>query len=718
MKIINLDRHEAYQLQPGAKLEVERTNPFFNDYAEHTIPMDLPASDHNRRLLGFPDLFGGRTKMVTSDVSIQDGEFHAQCRQAVLSATRKGTIQTSFYLNDGSLYARLQNTRLKDVFSVAATDIIQFASMEDVLTFCRGLRANNDERFTIFPILVTDDSGMDQGYNYKVVNAFGKDEDHTRDVLHQGKTYTIIVRQAFFNPDGNDNECDFYNAQAHTEIVNQIPISIGAGYYLSPFIRLNYVLQRIFAHFGYTLEENFFTRTQPFDKMVLLNNVIDPLINKKLIVADLLPDVTVPEMLAAVRKKFCCEFSVDEAARTVGIVFLKDVVGGTPTADLTSRLTEEPTVVYKSEKDFKRLRLCAEETVDSEASDSYDDLKAMTGTDSAAFFDDKTGEFLKPGFSGDYRVDVKIGEASQPYDSGEALEAEEVKVPERIPEPRKLIYTYTNPYDESVYEVDFGRFLYVGDYKTVNSKMVIAGEDNQESTDGSGKTLPMMAFAATSVGRAAGTISPYDLRGGTWLWPYALYYNGEYGIFERFHRDHDLLLRNSLMEVKARLLLTQSEKQNLPAWAKVTIRGVAFLLNKLKFTLGGKDEPQESQLLTVGLYHDAEGNISHAPSISDMLPMMATEYRWVGHQTVDESDEGTYNNSGIDKERTFQTVYPPLPTAEYADGRHWGEQVSYTRKQTRHSTLFRHSKYAYTKTTVWLECVHQDNAGTSLGGRR
>lgn len=717
MKIIDLDRHEAYQLQPGAKLEVERTNPFFNDYAEHTIPMDLPASDHNRRLLGFPDLFGGRTKMVTSDVSIQDGEFHAQCKQAVLSATRKGTIQTSFYLNDGSLYARLQNTRLKDVFSVAATDIIQFASMEAVLSWCRGLRANTDQRFTIFPILVTDDSGMDKGYNYKVVNAFGKDEDHRCDVVHQSKIYTIIIRQAFFSPDGNDNECDFYNAQARTEIVNQIPISIGAGYYLSPFIRVNYVLERIFAHFGYTLEANFFTQTQPFDKMVLLNNVIDPLINKKLIVADLLPDVTVPEMLTAIRKKFCCEFSVDEGAKTVGIVFLKDIVGGAPTADLTSRLTEEPTVGYKSEKDFKRLRLCAEETVESEASDSYDDLKAMTGTDSAAFFDDKTGEFLKPGFSGDYRVDVKIGEASQPYDSGEELEAEEIKIPERIPEPRKLIFTYIDSYDE-VYEVDLGRFLYVGDYKTVNSKMVIAGEDNQETADGSGKTLPMMAFVSTSAGRAAGTISPYDLREGTWLWSYALYYNGAYGIFEIFHRDHDLLLRNSLMEVKARLLLTQSEKQNLPAWAKVTIRGVAFLLNKLKFTLGGKDEPQESQLLTVGLYHDAEGNISQAPTISDMLPMMATEYRWVGHQTVEESDENTYENSGVDKERTFQTVYPPLPTAEYADGRHWGEQVSYTRKQTRHSTFFRHSKYAYTKTTVWLECVHQDDVDSSLGGRR
>lgn len=704
MKIINLEKGEAYQLQPSAKLEVERTNPFFNDYAEHTIPLDLPASDHNRRMLGFPDLFGGRAKMVASDVSIQDGEFHAQCKQAVLSATRMGTIQTSFYLNDGSLYARLQNTKLKDVFSVAETDIIEFKSMESAINFCRGLRDDNDERFSIFPILVTDDSGIDEGYNYKIVNAFGKVEDDSYNLV----IFPIIIEHTiyvkFFNPDKSDDDCDFYNAQERTEYVNQIPISISAGYYISPFIRMNYVLKRVFAHFGYTLADNFFTRTQPFDKMVLLNNVIDPLVNKKLIVSDLLPDITVPEMLAAVRKKFCCEFSVDEATKTVGIVFLKDVVTGSPTADLTGRLTEEPTLNYKSEKDFKRLTLCAEESVESETSESYEDFKSMTNNNPAVWFDDKTGEFVKQGYSGDFRVDVKVGEASQPYDTGEELEAYEVKVPERIPELRTLIYTYKD-HNGDAQEHSFGKFLYVGNYRTVNSKMVLAGEDNQESTEDSEKDLPMMAFVANTTGHASGTISPYDIRQQTWLWPYALYYNGSFGVFEKFHREHDLLLRNSLMEVKARLMLTQSEKQNLPAWSKVTIRGVPFLLNKLKFTLGGKDEPQESQLLTAGLYHDMYCNINQAPAFSDILPMMTTRYHWVGRQTVEESNESDYENSGYDQERTFITIYPPLPSAEYV-GQRYGEQVSYTKKQTRHSTMFRHSRYAYTKTTVWLECIY------------
>ena len=405
MKIINLNKQEAYHLQPDAKLEVERTNPFFNDYAEQTIPMDLPASDHNRRLLGFPDLFGGRKKMVTSDVSIQDGEFHAQCRQAVLSATRKGTIQTSFYLNDGSFYYRIQNVSLKDIFSTAA-DTITFASMNAVLSWCRGLRADNDTRFTIFPVLVTDDSGLDMGLNYKVVNAYGKEVEigsYTEVVAHYRVGDIDITQEVSvtgFDPDADGTGCDFYNAVQRTEYVNQVPITIGPGYYISPFIRVNHVLSRIFEHFGYTLQANFFTQTAPFNKMVLLNNLIDPLVNLKLIVSDLLPDVSASEMLAVIRKKFNCEFSIDEGSRTVGIVFLKDVVTSPPDIDLTSRVTAEPTVNYKSEKDFKRLKLAPAVTLDGEAGDNYDNLADMVKSAPTAIFDPANGAFYRTGYSG------------------------------------------------------------------------------------------------------------------------------------------------------------------------------------------------------------------------------------------------------------------------------------------------------------------------------
>lgn len=337
MKITNLDKGEAYNLKPGTKIEVERTNPFFNDYGEQTVPLELPASEHNRRLLGFPGSFGSRVKMKPMSVSIQDGDYFATCRQIVLSAQYNGSIATSFYINDGSFYSRIQNVRLKDVFRDEF--IPGVSTVEEGIDFCRRLRANTDDKFGIFPVLLADDSGMDTGYNYKVLNAYGRQRTLTLDdiLVWRNNRYELVENPqgAAFIPDEDGTGCDFYNATERTEYVNQIPITLGKGYYISPFIRTNYLLRRIFSHFGYTLSENFFDRTEPFSKMVVVNNVIDVLVNGKIRLSDFVPNGTCADFLAVFRKKFCCEFTADEGNRIVEIVFLRDAMSAKPREDLT-----------------------------------------------------------------------------------------------------------------------------------------------------------------------------------------------------------------------------------------------------------------------------------------------------------------------------------------------------------------------------------------------
>ena len=171
MKITNLDKGMAYQLSEGAKLEVERTNPFFNDYGETTTPLDMPSSDHNRMILDYPDTFGSREKSKSTNVSIEDGEYFAQCRQIVLSAQHKGNISSSFYINDGSFYSKIQNVKLKDIFKDEMVGNCNTVS--DCIKFCRSLVGGSNENYDIFPVLVTDDSGKDTGYNYKILNGWG-----------------------------------------------------------------------------------------------------------------------------------------------------------------------------------------------------------------------------------------------------------------------------------------------------------------------------------------------------------------------------------------------------------------------------------------------------------------------------------------------------------------------------------------------------------------
>lgn len=717
MKITNLDKGKAYQLGENAKLEVERTNPFFNDYGETTSPLDIPASDYNRMILNYPDTFGMRDKMVAANVSIEDGEYFAQCRQIVLSAQHKGNISSSFYINDGSFYSKIQNVKLKSIFKDEM--IPGCTTVDECIKFCRSLVGGENENYDIFPVLLTDDSGMDKGYTYKILNKLGMrtklpNAKYWRYKEGGGYEYVtapeeqgLVLCNMWYNT--------FWNAYPDTEYVNEIPISLDKGYYISPFIRANYVLKRVFKYFGYDLKENFFTKTEPFNKMVLLNNVIDVMVNGHIRIEDLLPDVSVSDFLSVFRKKFLCEFVSDEGTHTADIIFLRDAVDSVPVADLTRQMTEEPTLSYKTASDYKRVVLRAKHQVDSDAEDSYDNIKDMIANNSGAYFSNEEGCFYKDGFSGNYKVKAKIGECSQSYDAGEDdIDTQDVEIPEMIPEVRML--QYKQEADGETITRDMGRWLYVGDYATLNSSMKVATEDNSETSEDAVTTPVMLAFPYMGTDdMPCGTVTAYDIhvsvsdKFGTHrpgnptprkLFDYSLVYNGEDGIFEKFYRQYDLLLRNSLQELKVKLLLSQSQKQNLPPYAKVVIRGVSFFFNKLKFTLGGKSEPTESELRTIALTTP----VSEAKRLEAVMPAMNCKYEWLGFEETVEVSEGDYWNSGDNRNRTFKIIYPPLPSAAYV-GQKYGLQKSYVSQKTRHATMFRHSKWVYHCTTVWLECI-------------
>lgn len=717
MKITNLDKGKAYQLGEGAKLEVERTNPFFNDYGETTSPLDIPASDYNRMILNYPDTFGTRDKMVATNVSIEDGEYFAQCRQIILSAQRKGNISSSFYINDGSFYSKIQNVKLKSIFKDEM--IPGCTTVDECIEFCESLIRGENENYAIFPVLLTDDSGMDTGYTYKILNKIGRSDylpnaNYWRYKDGGGYEYVPAPRKYGFILVGTGTRY-LWNKFPTTEYVNEIPISLDKGYYISPFIRANYVLKRVFKYFGYDLKENFFTKAEPFNKMVLLNNVIDVMVNGHIRIEDLLPDVSVSDFLSVFRKKFLCEFVSDEGTHTADIIFLRDAVDSTPVADLTRQMTEEPTLSYKAASDYKRVVLRAKQQVDSEAEDSYDNIKDMVAKNSGAYFSNEYGCFYKDGYSGNYKTKVKIGECSQGYDSGEDdIDTQDVEIPEMIPEVRMLQYIQES--DGETITRDMGRWLYVGDYVTLNSSMKVSTEDNSETSEEASITPVMLAFPYIGTDyMPCGTVTAYDIHSyplggfgshhqGTQtpkkLFDYSLVYNGEDGIFEKFYRQYDLLLRNSLQELKVKLLLSQSQKQNLPSYAKVVIRGVSFFFNKLKFTLGGKSEPTESELRTIALTTP----VNEAESLEAVMPAMNCKYQWLGFEETVEVSEDDYRHSGDDQDRTFKIIYPPLPSAEYV-GKKYGLQKSFVSQKTRHATMFRHSKWVYHCTTVWLECV-------------
>lgn len=698
MRIINLDKGEAYQLSPDAQMEVERTNPFFNDWGEQSVPMSLPDTPHNRRILGHPDLLGNTKKMQRVNASIQDGEFYIACKQAVLSSKHNESIQTSFYMNEGAFYTNMKKISLKEVFADEFVPGVN--SVNEAINWCRTLMKNEDPNYAIFPVLVDDDSGESSGYNYKIINAFGKMGEAT------------VRYPAYFqltNIDGSD----FYNAVQRQEVVDNVKITLTAGYYISPFIRAVYVLRRVLSHFGYTLLDNFFTQTEPFSKMVFVNNVMDTIVNGRIRIAHLLPDVTCQDVLNLYRKKFHCEFIPDEINKTVTIKHFSEVLDGGIAADLTNCLTEEPNIEYKSENDYKRLTITPSDSLsDTEVEDSFESLADLVQSYPTAYFDPSDGCFYRIGFCGMAKITEKIATSSMKFDFGGDTEATNVEVPECMPELREL--RYMNDAGGFMRE---GRVIYVGEYQSLNSKMVVAGEDTEEDSVSASKSKMPIMLAAPFVSQW--TLIHYDRSGNPtvtnhkWmtatlgnidsrnssrkLWDYTLHYYGADGIFEKFYRRYDTLLRNSLHPLKAKLLLSTPLKRSLPSWQKVMLCNTPLLLNKFKYTLGGNNEPTESELLTIRYYEP----IDEAPLFSDIIKS-DTGYHWEAHgDRAQEVTEEEYENSGADKDRTLATIYPPIASAAYADGQPYFKQTCYRKVEV---TGDPRKNVAYTKTTTWLTC--------------
>lgn len=573
MRIIHASGQEL-RIAPDTVLEMERTNPFFNDYGEQSLPITLPDCGQNRQALGFPDDTGSTRKIESrADASIQEGIFNLRCRMAILSAGGGNGIAASFYLNEGSFYERIEDLRLPDLFK---GQTIQFGSVSAAISFCQGLIGGSDERFAIFPVFAENqDTGMIT-------------------VINQIDTTTLV-----------NGKYKLYNATERTEEVNGASISVPAGFYISPQIRALYVLRMAFSKLGYTLDAGFLGITEPFASMVLLNTNMDTIVGGEIKLEQLVPDCTLSELMDTFRGKFCCEFIPDETTRTVRITLFNELFSGDKAAtDLTDRVMGKPTIDHSSP--YKQLRLSCEKgpVITCERTESDGQLSGYIYRSGTADYLSKAICEIRQGRSDLTlnRITGKIYPSSDPsntvgslacdYFAGdEGLETEEVSTPDTVPAIEIKVNANV---DGSNYTADVDFAPMAGEGRFLNSRIVY---DNEKPTDADSAQsiteLPIMLC-----GVIQGVLSTHDLGSihnyyyGTSLlsarklWDYSLAYNGEDGLFEKFWRRYDLLLRNALRPVTYRMLLTEADKLTLPAHELVVVDGQRLIPNVLRYTVG------------------------------------------------------------------------------------------------------------------------------------
>lgn len=653
MKITNVNKGRAYHLSSDTQLQVERPNLFFNEYGEQTNPVSLPDTDANREILDYPDIMARKQKPSASIVAtIEDDGYFMACRQAVLSAKRKESIETSFYMNEGSFLSKISETSLSEVFG---TEIIPgLSTVEQCIDFCRSLIGGNNPEYAIFPVLIESDRTSSSGSpKFDYINRYG--------FMVDGTFYDSLNTSLTGTP-------DFYNAVPRTVTDGDTVVNLAAGYYMSPFIRGNYLLKRILSYFGYTLKDNFFTRTTPFPDMVFINNCADTLISGSIRITDLLPDCSCNTILDVYRKKFCCEFIPDEVEHTIDIILLNEILDLPSQVDLDAYLVSRINVEYP--ESYKQLILSSEEQISSpQEVETFDSITDLYGKYKQLHIDPLDGAFYRQGYYfwvlfGDLtvlRINDKVAESYMKYCAGGDLETHEISVPDCQP---VMLHNNLNDAEDV--------FPYIGAANFLNSKLMADNTAEEEpssdaSTTTDVKLNPMLAFAYTDHGYPRGTISNYTRNLSSdssdpyiRLWNYTLTYNGNDGIFEKFYRRLDDIYRNSMHSVTADLLLPVNLKQSLSPYLPVSLNGEKLLLNILKYNLGGGLQPLETSFYTYRLYEP----VSSAKSFSDYNT--STGYMWEVKQLKTTLTEEQYNNSPY-KDKQFVSAFLPPATKEDAE---------------------------------------------------
>ena len=653
MKIRDTRTGELYQLAPGSTMEIERTNPFFNDGGEQSLPMELPDTPQNRRLTGHPaELAGSHRPPSDRYVEIEDGAYHVRARQVVLSASRNGNISTSYLLEQSDLYARIGDTSLIDTF--AGERILEDADLDDIIGWLDGLKTHSNENFDIFPVALTDTETAEEGFGYSLLNArgyiFNYFDDSGRDFYPEplDNSSTRLVGPLWLNAED----------RTATPFGNAPGLCLQKGYYMTPFIRAIYVLRHMLEHFGYDLVLDTATASDPvIMKMVFVNNTIDAIVaGGGILLSDLVPDCSCSDLLDLFRYKFGMEFVCDDTEGTVTMMPFTAMTESAPT-DLTPYLAGEPEIEYAEER--RRIVLTPESALSGDTAPAVTDILKKYASPS---WNDVLGGWVVNGKRGCWPVTELVIDGNAGYDTGldtgSAPGTDERKSPDTIPSFIALKDTTTlehRPDDER----RAWTFPFIGEGRALHSRL-----DGDPSEDSSPELqerpkLSMMLMLPFNDYRSypRGGLTGYD------YYKYhqtgdvrsvstgSLCYHGDNGLFERYWRTRDDLVRNAMNSVRARLLLPSGLKMNLSPLSGVLLRSAPLLIDSLSIVLGQDDAESESRLLTMSMQQP----LSSAPHAGD-LPA-STGHHWhlmrefaMSQTHADDNPERVYQPSLSDRE--------------------------------------------------------------------
>lgn len=718
MKIRDIQTGELYQLTPGSTLEIERTNPFFNDYGEQSLPMDLPDTPQNRRLTGNPAELAN-THRPPSDryVEIEDGAYHVRARQVVLSASRNGKISTSYLLEQSDLYAKIGDKSLIDVFE--GQSLPGTADIDEAISWLDSLKNHENDNFDIFPVAITDTENAEQGFGYHLLNARGRILTHFDDeTAHDFYPEQLTNSSTHLGPLLWLNAAD----RTATPFSNAPGLCLQKGYYMTPFIRAIYVLQLMLEHFGYDLILNSDIESDPvIMKMVFVNNTIDSIVTgEDILLSDLIPDCSCSDLLDLFRYKFGMEFVCDDTDATVTMLPFSALTESTPT-DITPYLASEPEIDYPESR--RRMVLTPENALSGDAAPAVRDILMNYA---CPIWNDVLGAWVVMGKRGCWPFTEIVIDGNAGYNIGQdndAADTDEKKSPDTVPSMVALRDT-TTLVSRPDNERRVWTFPFIGEERALHSRLNSAPSDDSNPELQERPKLAMMLMLPFSDDRdyPRGGLTGYDYynyyRTGAIrsVGDGSLCYHGVKGLFERYWRKRDDMMRCAMNSVRARLLLPSGLKMKLSPFSSVLIRSTPLLIDSLSIIVGQDDAESESTLLTTTLQepHSSAPRSHQIPAPSGCHWQLKRSFTMTETQ-ADDSPESLYQPSLTDR-TPGEEVCMQYQITKLSDGQALGIRysVDYDTATSAVSVLITGNPLdiinttghdIYLHITSWFECV-------------
>lgn len=587
-------RNGEIALPKDFSFQMQHSHPFYSSAGSRSVPATLPASKENLSLIGdVTDINRSNRFLRQHAALLYCGSYFRSCRMVVDSGHSLDGIDMSLALDESEAYAEIQDKRLKDLladekFSIARADPWYLYHSSDTPSVRR--------RCLVFPVAVDVDGEGSQA-SVGVINC-----------PNSGKTDFVHAARQISHGSGT--------------------VSVPEGYGLTCFPRLPELISLVFQKCGYTVTNtsNVFLSDPKLKQLVLLNGCADALLSSyvsytdwKVRYADIIPDITVGDLISWLRDKFGAFVTV--SGKKIFIRLLRDIIASAPDMDFTPFLdgSTRPTVSYPEQK---TLEIALDTGLEgaAPAAESLEDLRSsyqtlnvvnglsdITGT--GLFFVKLLGKYYyrnsgwaTPSLLGSnaflYRrtTDVK---------SKEELKTDDVFAP-------------------MIYHTSLGMYMpYVGD--SVRRYVDIDDKEKEASQ-------PLMVCNVhwnASLGRWSATPYSYD-EAGSAASPAAGELTPE-GLYADYWSSYHRQIIDGAPEIRCTFLMPVEKLFSMDFWTPKLFHGMKVLVKSLDYVLSDrKVVAAEAVLQTVPVYDDAV----EIPEV----PPFGTNTAWVRAYDDDESD--------------------------------------------------------------------------------